>query len=98
MGPEAGSPSDGSPDGVSTARINAGDGDVALPESRLRSSIACAGRPVTGPRRPVPNKASITTSAEAIWGRTLSHSAFVETVERTPLDFFQRCAFLSASP
>ncbi len=73
-GPPAGSPSDGSPDGISTATIQAGRGAVALRERRFTSSIARAISPCAPPRIPVPSSASTITSADATAGQNFSHS------------------------
>jgi hypothetical protein len=74
-GPSARCPSEGSPEGVSTARINSGRAAVARAERRLMDSMACAISPVAAPRRPVPRSASTMASESATKGQALCQAA-----------------------
>ena len=98
MGPSARRPSEDSPEGVSTARIRAGRGAVALFEKRLISSMPRAIRPVAGPRRPVPKRASTIASALATSGQADCQAASLSMrVISFPVSR-QRWRFVLASP
>src|ERR1700719_260938 len=78
-GPCAASPSDGNPDGVSTATIHAGHAAFASCENRFTFSITCASKPLAPPRIPVPSNASTITSLEATPVQAFTHSASLRT-------------------
>src|SRR5260370_4143811 len=96
--PAGASPSEGKPEGVSTERIRAGRGNVALCDSRLMSEMARAMTPVTGPRRPGPNNATTRTVAEPSSGNTRSQSSSVTIDSILFPASRQRARFAAASP
>src|SRR6266852_7460944 len=97
-GPSAGWPSDGRPEGVSTARIRAGRAAVAFFDWRLMAEIALAITPVAAPRKPVPKIASTMTLALEISGQAVCQ-AVSSVIEITCLPIaVQLGKFVAASP